>query len=125
MDAHRADASRLAGLTLAGIGFAHFTNPRLFTPSTTRRASQRRARLRTYATGIVETMVGLGITNRRTRPLATIFGIGHSVHLIGRHIRKHPSGLPAAHPAAVGPPAEMPIVDVDLPATTAITDEPR
>jgi uncharacterized membrane protein len=66
MDAHRADASRLAGLTLAGIGFAHFTNPRLFTPSTTRRASQRRARLRTYATGIVETMVGLGITNAAT-----------------------------------------------------------
>lgn len=86
MSTHRGGAARIAGLTLAGVGAAHFTNPRLFAPLT-RGRSPRRTRLHTYLNGAVGTAVGLGITHRRTRAFAAVAGIGYGAHVLGHATR--------------------------------------
>jgi uncharacterized membrane protein len=86
MSTHRGGVARIAGLTLAGVGAAHFTNPRLFASLTPGR-SPRQIRLHTYLNGAVGTAVGLGITHRRARPLATFVGIGYGARVLGNATR--------------------------------------
>jgi uncharacterized membrane protein len=77
---------RYGGLAIAGIGLAHFASPQMFEPLT-RTAFPRDIRRHTYANGGIETALGLGLANRRTRGLATVGFIGYLAYLAGNAIR--------------------------------------
>jgi uncharacterized membrane protein len=76
----------LAGLTLAGIGLAHFANPRLFDPLTSQ-AFPRRTRRHTYVDGGVETALGLGLMAGPTRRFATVGALGYLTYLATNAVR--------------------------------------
>ena len=101
MSKQHSGPARLAGSTLAGVGAAHLTNPRLFTPLT-KRSYPRRTRRHTYLNGVAAVGVGLGIRMPRTRALATIVGVGYGAHLAGRAARTahRAERVPRYHAAA-------------------------
>lgn len=78
--------ARLAGLGVAGVGLAHFTSPRLFEPLT-KPAFPRGTRQHIYTNGGIETVLGLGLSARRTRPLAIVGTIGYLAYLAGNAVR--------------------------------------
>lgn len=79
-------ALKLAGLAVAGIGLSHFTSPQLF-DGITKSAFPRNTRQRVYIHGGVETVLGLGLSTRKTRPLAAVGTIGYVAYLAGNAAR--------------------------------------
>jgi uncharacterized membrane protein len=79
-------AAKLVGLGIAGVGLAHFTSPQLF-DSITRQAFPRNSRQHLYINGGIETALGLGLSARKTRPLAVVGSIGYLAYLAGNVAR--------------------------------------
>jgi uncharacterized membrane protein len=79
-------AAKLVGLGIAGVGLAHFTSPQLF-DSITRQAFPRNSRQHLYINGGIETALGLGLSARKTRPLAVVGTIGYLAYLAGNVAR--------------------------------------
>lgn len=79
-------AAKVAGLALAGIGLAHFTNPHLF-DGLTKLAFPRNSRQHLYVNGGIETALGLGLSAPQTRPLAVVGTIGYLAYLAGNVAR--------------------------------------
>jgi uncharacterized membrane protein len=79
-------AAALVGLGLAGVGVAHFAKPEVF-DAVTGQAFPRDTRKHVYIDGGVETAIGLGLTSRKTRPLAIIGLIGYGAYLAGNVVR--------------------------------------
>ena len=82
----RAGLPRYAGLAIAGIGLAHFANPRLFDPLTSQ-AFPQRTRQHTYIDGGVETALGLGLIAAPTRRFAIAGALGYLAYLVGNVVR--------------------------------------
>jgi uncharacterized membrane protein len=78
--------ARFSGLTLAGLGLAHFTSPRMWEPIT-KTAFPRNTRQHIYTNGGIETVLGLSFSSRQTRSLAIIGLIGYLAYLGGNAIR--------------------------------------
>jgi uncharacterized membrane protein len=78
--------ARFSGLAIAGLGLAHFTSPRMWEP-TTKTAFPRNTRQHVYTNGGIETVLGLSLSSRQTRSLATVGLIGHLAYLGGNAIR--------------------------------------
>lgn len=76
----------VAGLAVAGVGVAHFIRPELF-DDITRKAFPLDTRTHVYIDGAVETALGLGLSLRKTRRLATIGSIGYGAYLAGNVVR--------------------------------------
>jgi uncharacterized membrane protein len=83
--------ARYSGLALAGAGLAHFTSPRLFEPIT-KSAFPRNTRQHLYTNGSIETVLGLGLSSKQTRSLATVGLIGYLAYLGGNAIRHSQAG---------------------------------
>ena len=79
-------STKLAGLALAGVGVAHFTNPQLF-DGLTGQAFPRDTRKHVYIDGGIETAIGLGLISRKTRRVAIIGLIGYGAYLAGNVVR--------------------------------------
>ena len=79
-------AAKFAGLAVAGIGLAHFTSPQLF-DGITKQAFPRSSRQHLYVNGGIETALGLGLSSRKTRPLASVGTIGYLAYLAGNAAR--------------------------------------
>ena len=79
-------AAKLVGLGIAGVGLAHFTSPQLF-DSITQQAFPRNSRQHLYINGGIETALGLGLSARKTRPLAIVGSIGYLAYLAGNVAR--------------------------------------
>jgi uncharacterized membrane protein len=62
---------RSSGLAIAGLGLAHFTSPRMWEPIT-QTAFPRNTRQHVYTNGGIETVLGLSLSSRQTRSLATV-----------------------------------------------------
>ncbi len=73
-------AAKFAGLAVAGAGVAHFTSPQLF-DGITKQAFPRNSRQHLYINGGIETALGLGLSSRKTRSLATVGTIGYVAYL--------------------------------------------
>ncbi|AKS30733.1 hypothetical protein [Mycolicibacterium goodii] len=78
--------AKLAGLGLAGVGVAHFAKPQLF-ESVTKPAFPRDTRKHVYTNGGIETALGLALSARKTRRLATVGTIGYLTYLAGNAVR--------------------------------------
>jgi uncharacterized membrane protein len=78
--------ARFSGLAIAGLGLAHFTSPRMWEPIT-KTAFPRNTRQHVYTNGGIETVLGLSLSSRQTRSLATVGLIGHLAYLGGNAIR--------------------------------------
>jgi uncharacterized membrane protein len=74
--------ARFSGLALAGAGASHFTSPQLWEP-VVKPLFPRETRQHIYTNGGIETVLGLGISSRRTRGLAIVGLIGYTTYLIG------------------------------------------
>jgi uncharacterized membrane protein len=79
-------AAKLVGLGIAGVGLAHFTSPQLF-DSITQQAFPRNSRQHLYINGGIETALGLGLSAKKTRPLAIVGSIGYLAYLAGNVAR--------------------------------------
>ncbi len=79
-------AAKLGGLAVAGAGLAHFTSPQLF-DGITKQAFPRDTRKHLYINGGIETALGLGLSARKTRPLAIVGLIGYGAYLAGNVAR--------------------------------------
>jgi len=79
-------AAKFAGLAVAGVGLAHFTSPQLF-DGITKQAFPRDSRQHLYINGGIETALGLGLSLRKTRSLATVGTIGYVAYLAGNMAR--------------------------------------
>jgi uncharacterized membrane protein len=78
--------ARFSGLAIAGLGLAHFTSPRMWEPIT-KTAFPRNTRQHVYTSGGIETVLGLSLSSRQTRSLATVGLIGYLAYLGGNAIR--------------------------------------
>jgi uncharacterized membrane protein len=78
--------AKFAGPAVAGIGLSHFTSPQLF-DGITNSAFPRNTRQHVYIHGGVETALGLGLSSRKTRPLAVVGTIGYLAYLAGNAAR--------------------------------------
>jgi uncharacterized membrane protein len=78
--------ARFSGLAIAGLGLAHFTSPRMWEPIT-KTAFPRNTRQHVYTNGGIETVVGLSLSSRQTRSLATVGLTGYLAYLGGNAIR--------------------------------------
>jgi uncharacterized membrane protein len=78
--------AKFAGLAVAGIGLSHFTSPQLF-DGITKSTFPRNTRQHVYIHGGVETALGLGLSSRKTRPLAVVGTIGYLAYLAGNAAR--------------------------------------
>ena len=78
--------AKIVGVALAGAGVAHFIRPELF-DGVTGQAFPRDTRNHVYIDGGIETAIGLGLTTRKTRPLAIIGLIGYGAYLAGNVVR--------------------------------------
>jgi uncharacterized membrane protein len=78
--------ARFSGLAIAGLGLAHFTSPRMWEPIT-KTAFPRNTRQHVYTNGGIETVLGLSLSGRQTRSLATVGLIGYLAYLGGNAIR--------------------------------------
>jgi uncharacterized membrane protein len=79
-------AAKFVGLAVAGVGLAHFTSPQLF-DGITKQAFPRNSRQHLYINGGIETALGLGLSSRKIRPLATVGTIGYVAYLAGNVAR--------------------------------------
>lgn len=79
-------AAKFAGLSVAAVGVAHFTSPQLF-DDITKQAFPRDTRRHLYINGGIETAIGLGLSSRKTRPLAIVGLIGYGAYLAGNVVR--------------------------------------
>jgi uncharacterized membrane protein len=79
--------ARFSGLAIAGLGLAHFTSPRMWEPIT-KTAFPRNTRQHVYTNGGIETVLGLSLSSRQTRSLATVGLIGYLAYLGGNAIRQ-------------------------------------
>lgn len=70
----------LAGLTLAGVGVAHFAKPDAF-ESATAMAFPENTQQHLYMDGAAETLLGLGLAVPKTRKLAVIGLLGYGGYL--------------------------------------------
>ncbi|OHV03681.1 hypothetical protein [Mycobacterium talmoniae] len=77
--------AQLSGLSLAGVGLAHFIKPRVFERITTF-THPRATRRHVYLNGGVETLLGLGFTRPRSRRLAALGLLGY-LEYVRRNIR--------------------------------------
>lgn len=77
---------RGAGVVLAGLGVAHFLRPELF-EVILRKAYPLNTRWHVYVNGVTETLMGLGIFWRRTRPFAFAAMVVHAVKLRRKAVR--------------------------------------
>ena len=85
MPTERSGGSRVAkltGLALAATGVAHFVKPQVFDDLTSQ-AFPRDTRKHVFIDGGIETVLGLGLTSRKTRPLAVIGLLGYGAYLAG------------------------------------------
>lgn len=85
MPTERSGGSRVAkltGLALAATGVAHFVKPQVFDDLTSQ-AFPRDTRKHVFIDGGIETALGLGLTSRKTRPLAVIGLLGYGAYLAG------------------------------------------
>ncbi|CAJ1585811.1 hypothetical protein [[Mycobacterium] wendilense] len=71
---------KIAGLTLAATGVAHFVRPQLFEPIT-KPLFPRNTQQRIYAHGGIETALGLGLLSAKTRKAALLAGAGYLGYL--------------------------------------------
>jgi uncharacterized membrane protein len=78
--------ARFSGLAIAGLGLAHFTSPRMWEPIT-KTAFPRNTRQHVYTNGGIETVLGLSLSSRQTRRLATVGLTGYLAYLGGNAIR--------------------------------------
>jgi uncharacterized membrane protein len=78
--------ARFSGLAIAGLGLAHFTSPRMWEPIT-KTAFPRNTRQHVYTNGGIETVLGLSLSSRQTRSLATVGLTGYLAYLGGNAIR--------------------------------------
>lgn len=78
--------AKLTGLALAGAGIAHFAKPAMF-DNVTKQAFPRDTRKHVYIDGGIETAIGLGLTSRKTRPVAVIGLLGYGAYLAGNVAR--------------------------------------
>ena len=78
--------ARFTGLAIAGVGLAHFISPQLF-ESITKSAFPDNTTQHLYINGGIETALGLGLTIRHTRGLATVGSIGYLAYLARNAIR--------------------------------------
>jgi uncharacterized membrane protein len=78
--------AKIVGVAVAGAGVAHFVKPQLF-DGITGQAFPRDTRRHVYIDGGIETAIGLGLTARKTRPLAIIGLIGYGAYLAGNVVR--------------------------------------
>jgi uncharacterized membrane protein len=78
--------ARVYGLALAGAGLSHFTSPQLWEPITTP-LFPHRTRRHIYTNGAIETVLGLGFTNPKTRSLTIVGLIGYAAYLVGSAVR--------------------------------------
>jgi uncharacterized membrane protein len=78
--------ARFYGLGLAGAGLSHFTSPQLWEPIT-KPVFPDNTRQHIYTNGGIETVLGLGFSNRPTRGLAIVGLIGYLAYLGGNFIR--------------------------------------
>lgn len=76
---------RFYGFALAGAGLSHFATPQLWEPIT-KPLFPYRTRRHIYTNGGIETVLGVGLTNRKTRSLAVVGLIGYAAYLIGNAI---------------------------------------
>lgn len=81
--------ARVAGLGLAAVGIAHFTNPGLL-DQLTRQAFPENTRTHTYIDGGVETVLGLGLILPRTRRFAAIGALAYAAY-VGANAVRHNS----------------------------------
>ncbi|BBU24603.1 membrane protein [Mycobacterium xenopi] len=91
------------GLALAGAGVSHFTSPQLWEPIT-KPLFPRSTRRHIYTNGGIETMLGLGFTNPKTRSLTIVGLIGYAAYLVGSAIRERRI---AQQPFAVHQPSQV------------------
>ncbi len=80
--------AKAVGLSLAGVGLAHFANPGIFEPIT-KPAFPRRTRQHIYTNGGIETALGLGLISGRTRNAAIVGAIGYLAYLGGNAVRNN------------------------------------
>jgi uncharacterized membrane protein len=71
---------------LAAAGLTHFASPQLWEPIV-KPVFPRRTRRHIYTNGAIETVLGLGFSNRTTRSLAIVGLIGYAGYLVGNVIR--------------------------------------
>lgn len=81
-----ARSARLAGLLAAGVGLAHFIEPRSFGPIT-RIAFPHHTRTYVYINGGLETAIGLLISRPKTREAGVVSLIAYGVYLAGNVAR--------------------------------------
>lgn len=80
--------ARVAGLALAAVGIAHFTNPTLLDPLT-RQAFPDNTRRHTYIDGGVETVLGLGLAAGPTRRVARVGMLAYLLFLGANAVRNN------------------------------------
>lgn len=73
-------------MAVAAVGVARFTSPQLF-DDITKQAFPRDTRRHLYINGGIETAIGLGLSSRKTRPLAIVGLIGYGAYLAGNVVR--------------------------------------
>ena len=78
-------AAKFAGLAVAAVGVAHFTSPS-FSRHHQAGVSTRHSQASLHNGGI-ETAIGLGLSSRKTRPLAIVGLIGYGAYLAGNAVR--------------------------------------
>lgn len=78
--------TRLAGLTLASVGLAHFAKPEAF-ESITKPAFPDNTRQHIAINGGIETLLGVGLAAPKTRRLAVIGSLGFVAYLAVNLIR--------------------------------------
>ena len=78
--------AKLAGLSLAAGGVAHFVKPQLF-ESITKSAFPKDTQKHLYTNGGIETALGLGLAVRETRKLALVGSVGYVAYLAGNAVR--------------------------------------
>ena len=78
--------AKLAGLSLAAGGVAHFVKPQLF-ESITKSAFPKDTQKHLYTNGGIETALGLRLAVRKTRKLALVGTVGYVAYLAGNAVR--------------------------------------
>jgi uncharacterized membrane protein len=68
------------GLAVTAVGASHFGMPDAFA-SVNRLAFGRHDRVHSYANGAIETLIGLGLSHRKTRRLALAGALPYSLYL--------------------------------------------
>lgn len=78
--------ARFYGLALAGAGLSHLAAPQLWQPIS-KPLFPHRTRRHVYTNGGIETVLGVGLSNRKTRSWTVVGLIGYAAYLGGNAIR--------------------------------------